>query len=195
MLAFLDFEASSLAKQGYPIEVAWIFEDGTSEAHLIRPAPGWDDWDVRAEAIHHIPRATLIRDGTPHDVVARRMVDQLTGHDLTASAPSWDGKWLSALLRAAGLPRHALRLRATEAAQRDAARHILAPRLPADQLETVVAALVADVRSKPRSEPPAHRALADAMAERDRWLAVRAAAERLLDKPRDGRDEPNSPRF
>ena len=40
MLVFLDFEASSLAKRGYPIEVAWVFEDGRAESHLIRPAPG-----------------------------------------------------------------------------------------------------------------------------------------------------------
>jgi hypothetical protein len=179
MLVFLDFEASSLAKQGYPIEVAWIFEDGASETHLIQPAPGWDDWDSRAEAIHHIPRTTLLCDGTPHPDVARRMVDQLAGHDLTASAPSWDGKWLSTLLRAADLPRHALRLRATEDAQRDAAYAILRGRLPDDQLDATVAALVAQVRAEARSRPPAHRALADAIAERELWLAVRAAAEQL----------------
>jgi hypothetical protein len=40
MIVFLDFEASSLARHSYPIEVAWVFEDGASEAHLIRPAPG-----------------------------------------------------------------------------------------------------------------------------------------------------------
>ena len=40
MLVFLDFEASSLGKRSYPIEVGWVFEDGRSEAHLIRPAPG-----------------------------------------------------------------------------------------------------------------------------------------------------------
>src|SRR6188474_3495839 len=88
MIVFLDFEASSLAKLSYPIEVAWVFEDGPSETHLIRPAPQWTDWDMDAEAIHHISRETLQNEGTPHDVVARRMVDQLSGHDLFASAPS-----------------------------------------------------------------------------------------------------------
>lgn len=34
MLVFLDFEASSLGKRSYPIEVAWVVEDGRSEAHL-----------------------------------------------------------------------------------------------------------------------------------------------------------------
>ncbi len=179
MLVFLDFEASSLAKQSYPIEVAWIFEDGASETHLIRPAPDWHDWDIRAEAIHHIPREILLCDGTPHDEVARRMVDRLTGHDLAASAPSWDGKWLSALLRAAGLPRHALRLRATDDVQREVARAILTGQVPADRLEATIATLIDAVRAKAQGAPPAHRALADAVAERDRWLAVRAGAAQL----------------
>ncbi len=99
MLVFLDFEASSLGKRSYPIEVGWVFEDGRSEAHLIRPAPEWTDWDAQAEAVQHIPRDLLLREGAPHDVVAQRMIEALEGHDLLASAPSWDGKWLSALLR------------------------------------------------------------------------------------------------
>jgi hypothetical protein len=72
MLVFLDFEASSLSKQSYPIEVAWVFEDGESEEYLIRLAPLWTDWDPAAEAIHHIRRATLLADGTAHDLIAHR---------------------------------------------------------------------------------------------------------------------------
>ena len=109
MFVFLDFEASSLTKLSNPIEVAWVFEKGTSESHLIRPATQWTDCDEKADAADHILRETLETEGTPHDEVARRMVDQLSDHILFASAPSWDGKWLSALLHAAKLPRHALR--------------------------------------------------------------------------------------
>jgi hypothetical protein len=36
---FLDFEASSLRKNGFPIEIGWVFENGAAESHLIRPAP------------------------------------------------------------------------------------------------------------------------------------------------------------
>jgi hypothetical protein len=181
MLVFLDFEASSLAKTSYPIEVAWVFEDGASEAHLIRPAPGWDDWDMAAEAIHRIPRERLLADGVAHDVVARRMVEQLAGHDLTASAPSWDGKWLSILLRAAGLPRHALRLRDTDEAQREAARAILRPCLPGDQIEAAVENIRIQVLAARNGAKPAHRALADAQEERERWRAVREAAAQFRD--------------
>jgi len=181
MLVFLDFEASSLARHSYPIEVAWVFEDGASEAHLIRPAPGWDDWDTAAEAIHHIPRATLLAEGVAHDVVARRMVEQLAGHDLTASAPSWDGKWLSTLLRAAGLPRHNLRLRDSDAAQREAARATLRDIVPADRLDATVESIFIHAIAARAGLVTAHRALADAQQERERWRGVQAAAAQFRD--------------
>ena len=179
MHVFIDFEASSLAKASYPVEVGWVFEDGASEGHLIRPAPEWTDWDPGAEAIHGISRTTLERDGEPHDRVAARMVEVLTGHALFASAPSWDGKWLSILLRAAGLPRHALRLRDTEEAHAEAAAALLAPLLPPDALESAVANAVSLAELRFRDGPIRHRAVADAERERQRWLAVCGVAADL----------------
>ncbi len=176
MFVFLDFEASSLAKKSYPIEVAWVFEDGTEESHLIRPPLQWSDWDDEAEAIHHITRAEIEANGTPHDVVAQRMIDVLSGHALFASAPSWDGKWLSALLRAAKQPRHALRLRDSEEAQRETATAILRGVVPDVELGRAVAdaVVLGEVRDH---DVPAHRALADARDEWRRWGLVKRAAE------------------
>ena len=128
MIVFLDFEASSLGKRGFPIEVGWAAEDGSERGSLIRPAPGWEEWSAEAEGIHGITRERLLREGEPHEAVAARLVEQLTGHALYASAPSWDGQWLSRLLRAAGLPRHALRLRDTDEAQAQAATESSPPR-------------------------------------------------------------------
>lgn len=182
MLVFLDFEASSLSKRSYPIEVAWVFEDNRSRSHLIRPAPSWLDWDPEAEAIHHISRDTLESDGADHVAVARTMVEELSGHDLVASAPSWDGKWLSYLLRSAGLPRHALRLRDSDDAYRECAAAILSPVVPTDELAGIVADLLTRTEISGADGPPAHRALADAMQERRRWLAVRDAAEALANR-------------
>ena len=179
MLAFLDFEASSLGKRSYPIEVAWVFEDGRSEAHLIRPAPDWLDWDPAAEAVHHINRLQLIAEGTPHEAVAQRMVDALAGHDLLASAPSWDGKWMSALLRAAGLPRHTLRLRDSDDALRESAIAILRPVTPAGRLDEVVSQVLASSELRGPGQQPVHRALADAEDEHARWLQVCAKAKRM----------------
>lgn len=175
MRVFLDFEASSLSKDSYPIEVAWVFEDGASESFLIRPPPGWTDWDPEAEAIHHISRASL-EHGTAPVVVATRMVEILSGHDLFASAPSWDGKWLSRLLREAGLPRHSLRLRDTEVAQRETAIEILQSIVPPEELEAAVDELLVLTEMRLKGGPIAHRARADAQAEQKHWLAVRRAA-------------------
>jgi hypothetical protein len=189
MLVFLDFEASSLSKRSYPIEVAWVFEDGRSESHLIRPAPSWDDWDAAAEAIHGIARAELESAGTDYATVARRMIDQLTGHDLLASAPSWDGKWLSALLRAAKLPRRSLRVRDSDDAHRERAHAILSRALSGNALASAVAETLEESEPRSDGEPPAHRALADAEEERARWLAVGRLAEARVKRATQAGDE------
>jgi hypothetical protein len=176
MHVFIDFEASSLAKQSYPIEVAWVFEDGTAETHLIRPAADWTDWDESAAAVHGITRAELLASGAPHADLARHMLATLSGHALFASSPSWDGKWLSVLLRAAGLPRHALRLNDTDDAQLQAALAGLGKAWLEPQLMARAEALIARVRAADTG-PIAHRALPDAWHERDLWRAVRRAAQ------------------
>lgn len=154
-------------------------EDGTEEGHLIRPAPDWDEWDARAEQIHGITRERLQREGAPHDAVARRMLEVLSGHDLFASAPSWDGQWLSRLLRAARLPRHALRLRDTEEAQRATALAVLERTpMPAEARARRVESLLQAARdAKDRQGAPAHRAVEDARQELRLWQSVRRQAE------------------
>ncbi|WP_312490522.1 transcriptional regulator [Sphingomonas sp.] len=182
MNVFLDFEASSLSDHSYPIEIAWVFEDGRTQSHLIAPAPGWDDWNAEAERIHGLSRDTLIRDGVSHDSVARQMVEALSGHALFASAPSWDGKWMSVLLRAAGFPRHTLRLRDTDIALRDAATRILRDSLSPESLEARIDELVAWSHTI-KDSTPAHRALADAMEERAIWQKVCDRAQEMAASP------------
>jgi hypothetical protein len=176
VIAFLDFEASSLDRHGTPIEVAWVFEDGAEETHLIRPAPGWTDWDHKAEAVHHIPPETLRNEGAGHEAVAGRMVEVLTGHALFASAPSWDGKWLSILLRSAGFSRHALRVRDSDEAFAEAIRSNHSDRGLEVPTPEQIAARVAAAKATDRSRPPAHRALPDARREWQIWRALRDGA-------------------
>jgi DNA polymerase III epsilon subunit-like protein len=188
MLVFLDFEASSLAKRSYPIEVAWVFAqaDGQQqreEKHLIRPATDWIDWDADAEAIHGISRDTLRREGEPLDVVAARMMEVLNGHHLVASAPSWDGKWLSALLRTAGWPRHSLRLGSTADARRARVVQILEDaKWPVSSMPEAVSAVLENEQNFRPSGTAAHRALPDARAELARWLAAGDAARAWIDE-------------
>ena len=179
MRVFLDFEASSLSKASYPIEVGWAGEDGSEEAHLIRPAPEWTDWDVSAEAIHKISRETLLKDGEPHDGVARRVLEVLGPHDVYVTAPSWDGMWLSKLLRASGLPRHAMRLHEADEAHVGAALDILGGD-PADPLALAEALdLVREARVGMPSARQPHRALADAVEVRALFFAIRRLAGAL----------------
>ena len=176
MHVFLDFEASSLAKASYPVEVGWVFEDGRAESWLIRPPPEWTDWDPRAAAVHGISRAELEADGAPVETLARHMLDTLASHALYASSPSWDGKWLSVLLRAGGLPRHALRLKDADEAQIAAATEALADVFDGDALATEAAAVIARIRALPAGAI-AHRALPDARHELELWQAIRREAQ------------------
>ena len=171
MLVFLDFEASSLADKSYPIEVAWVFEDGRSRSCLLRPADGWTDWSADAERVHGISRERLEAEGERVGAVARDMVETLSGHSLYASAPSWDGKWLSVLLRGAGRPRHALRLGKSDDAFAQAAREVMG-----EASDDEIAALVARVIAATEPAVPAHRALPDARLELERWRRVKDAA-------------------
>lgn len=169
MIAFLDFEASSLNKKSFPVEVAWVFEDGRSRSLLIRPAEDWTDWSLKAEQLHGLTREYLESEGVSVAVVADQMMRELAGHQLYASAPSWDGKWLSVLLRAAGLPRHALRLRKSDEAFIEKARHIITGQFSDTEVAAMVAAIIKDTEA---GNAPAHRALPDAMLEMTRWRRV-----------------------
>ncbi|MBB3318019.1 hypothetical protein FHT97_005016 [Rhizobium sp. BK399] len=179
LIVFLDFEASSLAKQSFPIEVAWVFQDGRSRSFLIRPAPDWTDWSTEAQAIHGISRELIDSDGIAADEVAQGMMKELSGHDLYASAPSWDGKWLSVLLRAGGLPRHALRIGKSRDAFLAAARDLMAPAADEAALANLVEGVIATIRS---GNAPTHRALPDAMLDLQCWHLVRNEAARRTGK-------------
>jgi len=189
-IVFLDFEASSLGKEGYPIEVGWVFASGEEESHLIRPAPSWTDWDVKAGRIHGISREQLRSEGAPIEDVAQRMVSVLTAKKLYATAPSWDGKWLSKLLRAAGLPRHALRLEDTELAHRRIVRAVLRrAQVPLDMHRTLLQEILAQAQNADDAHgAAAHRALADARREQRLWLDIRRRAEESA-----ARFQPNDP--
>ncbi|MFV8836496.1 hypothetical protein ACNSTU_16160 [Aquisalimonas sp. APHAB1-3] len=100
---FIDFEASGLTSESYPIEVAWSMPDGTVESHYIDPAPHWDYWDPEAEAIHWIPRHLLRDCGRPVAWIAERMNAVLAGHTVYCDAPGMDRFWMNRLFDAAGV--------------------------------------------------------------------------------------------
>jgi hypothetical protein len=181
--AFLHFVATSLGQHGFPIEVAWVFENGAEESHLIRPAPGWSDWDPDPKTPNAIPRNRLAIDGAPVETVARRLVDQLGDHAVFASAPFWDCKWLSLLLRSAGLSPRAIQLVDTDVGLLELAGAILAPSLPSSDIPRATRRILAEVSARFAARSRAYRALPDARMERERWLAVSELAHALPLEP------------
>lgn len=172
MRAFLAFEASSLGRHGFPVEVAWVFECGREERHFIRPESGWTKRGPAAQLPHGIFGDKLGIDGEPAETVGRRLVEQLGDHEVFASDPSWDDKWLSLLLRSAGLPHRAMRLVDADVALLELASATLAASLPSSDIPRAARRILAGASARFAASTPAHRALPDARTERERWHAV-----------------------
>src|SRR3954453_10274925 len=168
--AFLHFEATSLGRHGFPIEVAWVFEKGDEESHLIRPAPGWTDWDPDPKTPNAISRDRLGIEGAPVETVAHRLVDQLGNGAVFASAPIWDCKWLGLLLRSARLSPREVQLVDTDVGLLELASAILAPTLPSSAIPRATRRILADASARFAARSRAYRALPDARLERERWL-------------------------
>jgi hypothetical protein len=100
---FLDFEASSLARHSYPIEVAWNSADGTVESHLISPKeiPYWTDWNAQAQVIHGITKEELFEHGKSPRWICQRMKEALAGKVVYSDNPEYESMWLKTLFAAA----------------------------------------------------------------------------------------------
>ena len=102
MIQFIDLEASSLLPGGFPIEVAWVDQNGQGESYLVRPPPAWLQaeaaWSTDSERVHGISLATLMAEGLPVEQVAKRVAEALApAHVMACSdAPGFDGGWIAA---------------------------------------------------------------------------------------------------
>lgn len=101
---FIDFEASSLSDDSWPIEIgyAWLNEKGKlrSCSKLIKPHPTWPTsaWSEASEKIHGIPRSELNAAEEARNVA--RCVGREMGRALILSdAPAFDGKWMDRLMK------------------------------------------------------------------------------------------------
>jgi hypothetical protein len=96
-LLFVDFEASSLRPESYPIEVGWAHAGG-SGAVLIRPEPGWTDWNPEAAEVHGLSREQLLTEGIPAREAADVLLRQAAGRQLVSDEPERDMTWMARLL-------------------------------------------------------------------------------------------------
>ena len=101
---FIDFEASSLGPDSYPVEVAFSLEDGKVESYLIDPSSisYWSDWDSFAESVHKITQEQLRRKGLQPSVVAEIMNQRLRGRVLYSDVHEYDWVWCKKLFEAIG---------------------------------------------------------------------------------------------
>ena len=175
---FLDFEASGLGRDSWPIEVglAWITPAGNIEsaARLIAPHPSWPEhgWSTESAKIHGIPLETLHVAGLPAREVAAWCATALDGRQALCDAPEFDGMWMKRLL--ATLPRQAGQ---TSPAQ-------LPPR-PAHWQEALISRMPGEVeydRALRRADalgarlPVPHRAEQDAARLAQLWRATTPAS-------------------
>lgn len=98
---FVDFEASGIAPDSYPIEIAVVHPGGEYQA-LIRPVRYWQHWSYDAQDMHQISRDQLVAEGKPAADIAQQLNELFSGQYLVSDARE-DSYWFEALYDAAEL--------------------------------------------------------------------------------------------
>jgi len=103
MITIIDFEASSLAAESYPIQVAWNVDEEV-HSHFINPSVigEWTNWSVSSEAIHGLNLGFLQEHGEHPNAVAHAMNTSLAGSVVYSDAVPYDEHWCQRLFDAAG---------------------------------------------------------------------------------------------
>jgi hypothetical protein len=98
---FVDFEASGIAPDSYPLEIAVVAADFEYQA-LIRPVYYWTHWSFDAQDMHGISRENLFAIGLEPSLIAAELNVRFEGARLCSDSPQ-DGFWLDTLYEAAGV--------------------------------------------------------------------------------------------
>lgn len=93
----IDVEASGFGTGSYPIEIGFIDPAGATTCMLIRPESDWTHWDPSAEAVHHITRAVLMKNGRTASEVAQELNRQLANITVYTDAWGFDLSWIGKL--------------------------------------------------------------------------------------------------
>ena len=106
--AIVDFEASSLDENSFPIEVGIaIYRNGAIESwsSLIRPTPEWlarDSWSKRSEKVHGVTREMLAAAPLPAEAVFQLNQRMVGLQEAYCDEPKYDGYWLNELMASVG---------------------------------------------------------------------------------------------
>ncbi|WP_274644326.1 exonuclease domain-containing protein [Pseudomonas serbica] len=143
---FLDFEASGLLGDSYPIEIGIVGCDGSRFETLIKPATGWTSWSADAQDVHGIIRERL-EDGMEAVEVFKHLNERYAGKVLWADS-AYDRFWMAVLSVAAEIdPKFTV--------------GVLYDRIPEDHHV---------IFGRFKKLPVAHRALQDAFDIRTAWF-------------------------
>lgn len=110
-LVVLDFEASALALDSFPIEVGIAMQAQLGDAivswsALIKPDPAWQldtQWDPDAERLHGISRWDLRQGLSPYAAVAALNSRIPPGVTVWCDGGHYDLRWMERLVEAAGI--------------------------------------------------------------------------------------------
>lgn len=97
----MDIEASGLGKGSYPIEIGFVTPQEKTYCTLIYPHESWQHWDTSAEALHHIPRSILKRNGKDITYVCNWLNQILAGQTVYSDGWANDMCWLGKLFNEA----------------------------------------------------------------------------------------------
>jgi hypothetical protein len=102
-IAFIDFEASGLGPDSWPVEVGWAHVGQEAHSLLIQPHATWalDKWNPVAERMHGLTIEGLQADGHAVADVCDALDRELIGAHVYCDALLYDGFWLSVLYDAA----------------------------------------------------------------------------------------------
>lgn len=162
--ACLDFEASGLSSNSWPIEIglSWI-EDGKVRTWdtLIKPEPNWpmEAWSPASAAVHGIPLSDL-EQAPSATRVAEEFFQKLGGRRLVSDAREFESRWLKRLTDAIG------RAEVPPIADFDAISHFL---FVGHALDVVYETLA--------TSPAPHRAGPDSTRLATAWLAASHATQ------------------
>ena len=83
---FIDFEASGIAPDSYPIEVAVVSSE-TSFSSLIKPVRYWTHWSFDVQDMHGLTQDHLLQEGDTPGAVAEPMNQLFSGQVLCSDSP------------------------------------------------------------------------------------------------------------
>ncbi len=155
-IVFLDFEASSLGDESWPVEVGYAGACGLEDAFYLSRHSDWsmEHWDRNSATIHGISLADLDEFGVEPAVAIDRLAE-LGNAVVVSDAPEFENHWLRRISAAAGRPMPFV-VKDWESV------------LPSGQSQDERKQLLAEARRRAGAH---HRAGVDARIMRDVWRA------------------------